>query len=171
MELKFLLTRLIFLISIEAESAEIIKSDGIEKCFRDETTKPTESDDSSKGKVIIELLRYRYNLVHNNLYGHAESKKESEDFLGNMKISSNNVNLIGTSLNIFLAKGPENVSIKPELLDKFMSILELFLNLYKRNENRDYFGSILLISLKFDDSCRGELRKRFLPSPNNTNSK
>ena len=168
---KYLLSRLLFLISIESEAAKIVSfsSEGVEK-FVKETfaiTNSTDSDDSEIGKVVIELLRYRYNLVHNCLIDQSASVKESFELL-RIPTSGKCVNIIGSCLNVCLGNGPEKILLDNAIeIEHFMKILELMTSVYLKNENKDYLGSTLIIAIHLVENNRSELRRRFLPSPRN----
>lgn len=163
---KFLLSRLLFLISIEAAAAKVIftnNSEGIEKLITETFTQSKfESDDSEIGKIVIELLRYRYNLVHNKLFDHLEAVEESSRILELVAVDKC-VNIVGSCINISLGKGPENICVAVEIT-KFMDILEFLAGVYLTNENKDYLGSALLVALKLAESNRSPMRRRFLPS-------
>lgn len=162
---KFLLARLLFLISIEPSAAkEINIYEGIQKFVTETLTVCNiDSDDSESGKIVIELLRYRYNLVHNNLFDHFEAVKDSSRIL-KLSVSAKCVNIIGSCLNISLGKGPDNINLADLEIAKFMEILELFVEMYLTGVNKDYLGSTLLIALELSESHRSEMRRRFLPS-------
>lgn len=163
---KFLLSRLLFLISIESAAAKVIftnNSKGFEKLITETFTQcKFESDDSEIGKIVIELLRYRYNLVHNNLFDHLEAVEESSRIL-ELAAADKCVNIVGSCINISLGKGPENICVAVKIA-KFMDILELLFGMYLTNENKDYLGSALLVALKLAESNRSPMRRRFLPS-------
>ena len=169
---KFLLSRLLFLISIDPEAVKVIftnYSEGVEKFVKATFDSAVDSDDSESGKIIIELLRYRYNLVHSDLYEHSAAVKESA-LIMKLKVSTRSVNIIGSCLNISLGKGPENICTDIEI-GKFIEILEFLVPLYLKGENKDYLGSALLIALKLAQTYRGEMRRQFLPSPNKSLNK
>ena len=66
---QFLVTRLLFLLSIEREGAEILINCNPEffDCFFKEKLEKISDDKCEDGKIIIDLLRYRYNLLNHRL--------------------------------------------------------------------------------------------------------
>lgn len=83
-------------------------------------------------------------------------------------VSSETVNILGSCLNICLGNGPESVIYEGKI-DKFIKILELMIKLYLKNENKDYLGTTLMISLKLaeKEESRKLLRRSFLKSHEN----
>ncbi len=79
-------------------------------------------------------------------------------------VDSKCVNIIGSSLNICLGNGPENDSFDFEDEDKFIKIIEMMVKMYTNNENKDYLGTTLIISVNLskDNHYRKAFRSKFL---------
>jgi hypothetical protein len=68
---KFLLARLLFLLSIDFDGAKLFtQSAEIENFIKEAFENLEAIDDSEKGKIIIDILRFRYNQVRNGLIDH-----------------------------------------------------------------------------------------------------
>lgn len=75
-EIKFLVFRLIFIVTIDYEGCKCFKN----KCFQVESViqdvfrslNSEVVDDSHMGRLVIDLLRYRYNLIKHDLTDHKE---------------------------------------------------------------------------------------------------
>ena len=164
---KFLVGRLLFLITIEAEGAKKVfeSSEGIEKLIKEtfSCSKDDVTDDSELGQVVVELLRYRFNLVCYDLIDHQTGVNESNDLCSRIPASAECVNIIGSCLNFCLGKGPENILIDIEI-GKFMDIFDLMIKMYVESLNKDYMAQTLLIAIKLTETHRSDLRKRYLPS-------
>ena len=164
---KFLLGRLLFLITIEAEGAKMVfeSSEGIEKLIKEtfSNSKVDVTDDSEMGQVVVELLRYRFNLVRYDLIDYQMGVNESNDLCSRIPASAECVNIIGSCLNFCLGKGPENILIDMEI-GKFMEIFDLMIKMYVESLNKDYMAQTLLIARKLAETHRSDLRKRYLPS-------
>ena len=98
-------------------------SEGIEKFIKEtfSSSKDDVTDDSELGQVVVELLRYRFNLVRYDLIDHQTGVNESNDLCSRIPASAECVNIIGSCLNFCLGKGPENILIDIEI-GKFMDI-------------------------------------------------
>ncbi len=72
-EEEFLVTRLLFLLSVDLEGASLLASnyDQIE-FFVNEKLKNIPQSVSDEDKIIIEIMRYRYNLLRHGLLGYSE---------------------------------------------------------------------------------------------------
>lgn len=71
MEDQFLLCRLLFLLSIDYEGANLLSQSVEIENFITETIDKNELKDNSEfGKITIEILRFRYNLIRNGLLDH-----------------------------------------------------------------------------------------------------
>ena len=164
---KFLLGRLLFLITIEAEGAKKVfeSSEGIEKFIKEtfSSSKVDVTDDSELGQIVVELLRYRFNLVLYDLIDLQTGVNESNDLCSRIPASAECVNIIGSCLNFCLGKGPENILIDIEI-GKFMEIFDLMIKMYVESSNKDYMAQTLLIAIKLVETHRSDLRKRYLPS-------
>ena len=72
-EEQFLLARLLFLISIDYEGANLLNQSAEIETFITETFDKNSSetrDNTETGKTIIDILRFRYNLVKHGLKDH-----------------------------------------------------------------------------------------------------
>jgi len=71
MENQFLLCRLLFLLSIDFEGANLLSQSVEIDNFITETLDNNELKDNSEfGKITIDILRFRYNLIRNGLIDH-----------------------------------------------------------------------------------------------------
>lgn len=84
------------------------------------------------------------------------------------RIEENSVNIIGSCLNVCLGHGPDNVLVSGLKNNEFKEIISMITDLYVKNENKDYTGTILMVGLKFIDfeDNRKDLRKHFLSIDN-----
>ena len=71
MENQFILCRLLFLLSIDFEGANLLSQSVEIENFITETLGNNELRDNSEfGKITIDILRFRYNLIRNGLIDH-----------------------------------------------------------------------------------------------------
>lgn len=73
-DVEFLLSRLFFLLSINQEGANVLFSDSepieIFITKKLEHFSQNDSDESELGIIIIDIMRYRYNLIHHGIKKH-----------------------------------------------------------------------------------------------------
>lgn len=111
----------------------------------------------------IDLRFYFVNFIVNTMFFRCLIEVKN-GILSKCPVESRNVNIIGSCLNISLGKGPENVYFDMDNI-KFIEILELMINVYLNKENKDYLGTVLMISLKAiqeDEGTRKLMRHHFL---------
>lgn len=71
LEHQFLLFRLLFLLSIDFEGADLFSNSvEIENSIAEAFNTKELTDNSETGKITIDILRFRYNLIKNGLIEH-----------------------------------------------------------------------------------------------------
>ena len=71
LENRFLFCRLFFLLSIDCEGAKMLfDSEEVENFIREALDIKQMIDNSETGKILIDILRFKYNLIRNGLSDH-----------------------------------------------------------------------------------------------------
>jgi hypothetical protein len=94
--------------------------------------------------------------------------RESSEIICKCRVSEQFVNILGTALNVSIGRGREEVLFAFDT-NVFLNVLQLLMNLFASNTNKDYLGSALAISVSVcasNENLRGHFRRRLLPSQN-----